>query len=81
MVENKCHKFKHELYRRSNETDCVAVPTSQSFIAFQQGLFCDGTCRDAVPEVLSQKGARRDGFPELFPGIDITNTSPSPTEF
>jgi hypothetical protein len=38
--------------------------------------------RNAVPGVLSQKDASRNGVPELLlPGIDISNTSPSPTEF
>jgi hypothetical protein len=39
------------------------------------GVFCDGTRRNAVPEVLSQKDANPNGVPEpSFPGIGITNT-------
>jgi hypothetical protein len=37
--------------------------------------------RKAVPEVLSQKDVSRNGVPELFSGIGITNTTPSPIEF
>jgi hypothetical protein len=43
--------------------------------------FCDGTLQNGVPEVLSQKDARWNGVPELFPGNDITNISPSPIGF
>jgi hypothetical protein len=40
-------------------------------ISSNQGYFL---CRNAVPEVLSQKDATWNGVPELyFPGIDITN--------
>jgi hypothetical protein len=46
-----------------------------------QGHFCDGTSRNSVPEGLSQKAAKRNGFPEpFFPGIDKINI-PTPTEF
>jgi hypothetical protein len=42
----------------------------------KQGYFCDGTRRNAVPKVLSQKHASRNGVPEPFsPGISITNTT------
>jgi hypothetical protein len=47
-----------------------------------QGYFSDGMCQNAIPEVLSQKDTSRNGMLELFfPSIDITNTSPSSTEF
>jgi hypothetical protein len=40
---------------------------------YTQRYFCDGTCRIAVPEALSQKDASRNGVPEpLFPAIGIT---------
>jgi hypothetical protein len=46
------------------------------------GVFCDGTHRNAVPEALPQKDAGSNGVPEPFlPGINITNTYPSPTKF
>jgi hypothetical protein len=31
-----------------------------------QEYFCDGTCRNTVPEVLSQKAASRNGVPGPF---------------
>jgi hypothetical protein len=32
--------------------------------------FCDETCQNAIPEVLSQKGASQNGILELlFPGM------------
>jgi hypothetical protein len=62
---------------------------SESFIVLNlmkhtcnQGCFCDGSRRNAVPEVLSQKDTSRNGVQEpLFAGIDVSSTSPSPTEF
>jgi hypothetical protein len=37
---------------------------------------------NAVPEVLSQKDAIRNGVSEPFlPNLDIINTSPAPTKF
>jgi hypothetical protein len=43
----------------------------------KQGYFCDGTCQNAVPEVLSLKDASWNGIPEPFVfGISITNTNP-----
>jgi hypothetical protein len=35
------------------------------------GVFCDGTRRNAVQEILSQKDASRDGVPEPFFKIKI----------
>jgi hypothetical protein len=47
-----------------------------------QWYFCDETCWNAIPEVLSEKGTSWNGIPEpQFSGIDITNTCPSLTEF
>jgi hypothetical protein len=42
--------------------------------ACNQGYFCDGTHRIAVPAALSQKDASRNGVPEpfFFRAIDIT---------
>jgi hypothetical protein len=41
----------------------------------KHGCFCNGTRRDAVPEVLSHKDANQNGIPgPFFRGIDITNT-------
>jgi hypothetical protein len=52
------------------------------FSAVSQGHFYDGTRRNTVSEFVSWKHTSRNGVPEpLFPGIDVTNTSPSPTEF
>jgi hypothetical protein len=35
-----------------------------------------------VPQVLFQTDASRNAVPKpFFPGIDVSNTSPSPTEF
>jgi hypothetical protein len=53
-----------------------------SIIGYIQGYFCDGTCQNAISEVLSKKDASQNGIPEpFFPGIDIINTSPSPIKF
>jgi hypothetical protein len=44
---------------------------------YTQGYFCDGTCWNAVPEVLSQRDASCNGIPEsFFPCIGITKTTP-----
>jgi hypothetical protein len=44
-----------------------------------RGYFCDGTCQNAVPGVLSQKDASWNGALEpFFPGIGITNTPLQP---
>jgi hypothetical protein len=44
---------------------------------YNQGYFCDGAHQNAVPEVLFQMDANRNGIPEpFFPsGIGITNPS------
>jgi hypothetical protein len=40
-----------------------------------QGYFCDGTCWNAIPEVLAQKATNRNGVLEPFvPVISIANT-------
>jgi hypothetical protein len=45
-------------------------------INHNQGYLCDGTCQNAVLELLSHKDASQNGIPEpLFPGIGITNTT------
>jgi hypothetical protein len=50
--------------------------------SFTQGYFCDGMHWNALPEVLSQEGASWNSISEpLFPGINITNTIPSPAGF
>jgi hypothetical protein len=60
----------------------IPNPTPRLHYSNNQGYFCDETHWNAVPEVLSQKGASWNGVPEpLFPGISITNTSPSPAKF
>jgi hypothetical protein len=47
-----------------------------------QWYFCEGTRQSAIPVVLSQKDASQNSVLEpSFPGMDIPNTSPSPTEF
>jgi hypothetical protein len=46
-----------------------------------QGYCRDGTCWDAVLEVLYHKDTSWNGIPEpLSPGIDVTNTFPLLTE-
>jgi hypothetical protein len=47
-----------------------------------QGYVCDRMLWNAVMEVLSQKDTSLNGVAErFFPGIDISNTSPSLTKF
>jgi hypothetical protein len=43
-----------------------------------QGYICDGTCQNAILEVLSQD-TTQNGIQEPFLGIGVTN--PSPTKF
>jgi hypothetical protein len=71
------HKTLHE------PAEALSLEGSMNVLdGFIQKYFCDRTCWNAVPEVHSQKGASWNSVPEpLFPGIDITNISPSPTKF
>jgi hypothetical protein len=54
----------------------------QRRLVLVRGIFCNGTRRDAIPEVLPQKEVSWNGIREPFSRvINITNTFPSPTEF
>jgi hypothetical protein len=52
-----------------------------TFTNIKSGVFFDGIFLDAVPEVLSQKDASRNGVPEPFFLASVQLTPSYPIEF
>jgi hypothetical protein len=59
---------------------CTPVSTTYKYLINSiQGYFCDGTCRNAIPDILSQD-VNWNSIPETF-SWHRYNTSPSPNKF
>jgi hypothetical protein len=77
-----CYSLQRSNTVPSKSQTAAAATVLILLLQCMQGYFCYGTLQNAVPEVFLRRTQARTVFQNLlFPGINITNTSSSLTEF